>query len=437
MPRDMPISPPATAMPACPRPISGLSPLSSISPRRRAASGSPPSTPRSPGASVRPRSTRASRQRPQGARAATRRQATAPAAAAVVIDVATGQVLARAQVPDLDPADSQLAGARWPANDAELAGRFRGAYGPGPTRPASQGMFQAGSVAKLFTALAAARAGWSHAGVGCELSTDIRFGCRERDARGPLFTLPGWPKPIHDFYKDHPHGELDLVQALAVSCNVYFGQLGLALGPEPFRALAGAGLEIGYGATGSVPAGRPGHAAARVDRLRPGRDGDERHAGGAPGRGDRRRRRLPLLPADACELAARVRGDARSSTIRRRSARSSPVCAASMTDGTGAPPRASPPAVRIYGKTGTADAPRFAARSRSASRARDRAAALVVRRPGRTRRRPRMRTGSVRPPRAGRGRAAWWHRQSAGRPDRHRHRQVARPPRLPPVRRRS
>src|SRR6185436_10383284 len=109
-----------------------------------------------------------------------------------------------------------------------------------------QGMFQSGSVGKLFTALAAVRAG----------ATTSRFECREEDDQGPFYMQKGWPKPIHDHANDHPHGNPDLVEALAVSCNVYFAQLGLALGPEPFVALRHDGLEIGYGST--LDPGKPG-----------------------------------------------------------------------------------------------------------------------------------------------------------------------------------
>jgi cell division protein FtsI/penicillin-binding protein 2/cell division protein FtsW (lipid II flippase) len=167
------------------------------------------------------------------------------AAAAVVIDVATGEVLARVQVPDYDPNQPAWQD-RVLARDTAFLRRFHGAYGEWPDKTGTQGMFQAGSVGKLFTALAAVRAGLG----------DSRFECRESDAQGPLFTLKGWHKPIHDHTSDRPHGAPDLVQALAVSCNVYFGQLGLALGPAPFEELRRAGLELGYRAT--LDPGAPG-----------------------------------------------------------------------------------------------------------------------------------------------------------------------------------
>src|SRR5262249_30558497 len=120
----------------------------------------------------------------------------ARAVAVVVLDVDTGQVLARVQAPDYDPnkpawQDRVLAG------DATFLAKFHGAYGEWPDKTGVQGMFQSGSVGKLFTALAAVRAN----------QTSSRYECRDEDAQGPLFMLKGWPKPIHDFTGDHAHGD--------------------------------------------------------------------------------------------------------------------------------------------------------------------------------------------------------------------------------------
>jgi cell division protein FtsI/penicillin-binding protein 2 len=40
-------------------------------------------------------------------------------------------------------------------------------------------------------------------------------------------TIPGWNRPIKDDIGDHAHGTLDMGQAIAVSCNAYFAQLGV------------------------------------------------------------------------------------------------------------------------------------------------------------------------------------------------------------------
>jgi cell division protein FtsI/penicillin-binding protein 2/cell division protein FtsW (lipid II flippase) len=266
------------------------------------------------------------------------------AVAAVVLDAATGQVLARVQVPDYDP--NQPA---WQdhvlANDVRYLTRFRGAYGEWPDKTGTQGMFQSGSVGKLFTALAAVRA---HA-------DDKRFECREEDEQGPLFMMKGWPKPIHDHTKDHPHGTPDLIDAIAVSCNVYFAQLGLALGPAPLQALRKAGLEIGYG-----------------DAIEPGAAGSRQLASTAFGQGV-----MVMSVMQAARMAGALANGGRylkcpatmelgaactEAKLVDDPASLAPILAgmrAVMTRGTGA--RLAPVSgVRVYGKTGTADVRGFA-----------------------------------------------------------------------------
>jgi hypothetical protein len=261
------------------------------------------------------------------------------AAVAVVMDVDTGQVLARAQVPDYDP-NAPTWQARVLAKDAEYLARFRGAYGEWPDKTGVHGMFQSGSVAKLFTSLAAVRAG----------GADQSFACTERDEQGPFFTRPGWPMPVHDHSKDRTHGTIGLVDALAVSCNVYYGQLGLALGPEPFVALRSAGVDIGYsaalepGAAGSrqLASTAFGQGAMVMNTMQAARLVSAVAAGG-------RYRRCPVsmeLAATCTETALVVEPSAIAPIVTgmRRV----------MTAGTGAGLRA-PAGVRVYGKTGTAD----------------------------------------------------------------------------------
>ncbi len=159
------------------------------------------------------------------------------AAAAVVIDVETGEVLARVQAPDLDPRDSSWQSAIL-ARDPRVLPELEGAYGAWPDKTGVQGMFQAGSVGKLFTAIAAVRAG----------RAGDRYPCVDEDAQGPFYVQRGWDRPVHDHGDDRTHGEVDLIEGLAVSCNVYFAQLALRL-REPLIALRAAGLEIGYADT--------------------------------------------------------------------------------------------------------------------------------------------------------------------------------------------
>lgn len=173
------------------------------------------------------------------------------AAAAVVLDVDTGQVLARAQAPDFDPSSDA-----WREKVLQGDKKFLGVYGPWADKTGLRGVLQSGSVFKLVTSLAAVRAGLETQGQNCAITGKRRFSCKLRDEKGPLFTLPTWKEPIHDFHRDPNHGDIEIVKALEVSCNVFFGQLGLELGPEPFKSLVADGLELGW--TTSLDPGEPG-----------------------------------------------------------------------------------------------------------------------------------------------------------------------------------
>ncbi|PYQ55160.1 MAG: hypothetical protein DMF78_03120 [Acidobacteria bacterium] len=179
------------------------------------------------------------------------------AAAAVVMDVDTGHVLARAQWPDFNPGSEKilrrLTDPDFPVKDK----KFIGAYGPWPDKTGMKGIFQAGSVFKTVTSLVAARAGVLGKATGPVAKTGPVFGCLHRDAQGPFFTKPGWYKPIHDHPQDSIHGNIDYIKALAVSCNVYFGQFGLMLGPEGYSKLVEDGVEIGWHTKEFNP-GKPG-----------------------------------------------------------------------------------------------------------------------------------------------------------------------------------
>lgn len=258
----------------------------------------------------------------------------APAAAAVVIDVDTGRVLARAQWPDLDPAT-----ATW----GDSAVSFTGAYGPLPDKTGLRGVLQSGSVFKLYTALSAAHAGKLGDG-------GPPFSCNQKDAQGPYFTRKGWPQAIHDSHGDAMHGTVNVVRGLEVSCNVYFGQLGLQLGAKEMQALADLGVEVAWGGA-----------------FKPGDDGSRQLASTAFGQGA-----AALHPLAAAKLAAAVGagGVYRScpSTMEEGVAckevrlfdapgRVEPILQgmrAVMTSGTGRSLKA-PANVRVYGKTGTAD----------------------------------------------------------------------------------
>jgi cell division protein FtsW (lipid II flippase) len=270
------------------------------------------------------------------ARAATLAQAAVSrgklAVAAVVIDVDTGAVLARVQAPDLDPNVRDAL--------ASTAPTFHGTYGAWPDKTGLQGMFQSGSIGKLFTAFAALREGKGGA----------RYECREADLQGPLFTMKGWPKPIHDHGGDQPHGAPDLVTAIAVSCNVYFAQLGIALGPEPLRALHDDGLDVGYGGA-----------------LDPGAPGTRQLASTAFGQGVmvmstlQAARMVAAIASGGtyttCPPTMELGAKCQTRTLIDDPAALEPLVAGMrrvMTSGTGAR-LTSPAGTRVYGKTGTAD----------------------------------------------------------------------------------
>jgi len=132
-------------------------------------------------------------------------------AAAVVIDPDTGGVLASVSYP-------------WPVTD----GSSDDIEDEGQTLldRARYGLYPPGSTFKLVTAAAALDRDVSLAKTtfACTRLPDGRIGT----------TLRGWSRPVRDDVLDaHPHGTLDMHQGLVHSCNAYFAQLALQLGPQP------------------------------------------------------------------------------------------------------------------------------------------------------------------------------------------------------------
>ena len=109
--------------------------------------------------------------------------------AAIVLDAESGDVLAMVSAPD-----QQLDRARY-------------------------GQYPPGSTFKLVTAMAALSLN--------PQSTKQTYSCiRLPDGRTGTI-IKGWNRPIRDDIKDHPHGKLDMKQAITISCNAYFAQLGV------------------------------------------------------------------------------------------------------------------------------------------------------------------------------------------------------------------
>jgi cell division protein FtsW (lipid II flippase)/cell division protein FtsI/penicillin-binding protein 2 len=140
----------------------------------------------------------------------TRLEAAGKSGAVVVMDPKSGDVLALASFPS----DEILDRARY-------------------------GQYPPGSTFKLVTAIAALR-------LSPALEQKSYRCVRLKDGRAGAI-VDGWRKPIRDDVGDHPHGSLTMAQALTVSCNAYFAQLGTYdVGAQALRDTA-AMLEIPAG----------------------------------------------------------------------------------------------------------------------------------------------------------------------------------------------
>jgi cell division protein FtsI/penicillin-binding protein 2 len=153
--------------------------------------------------------------------------------AVVVLDVATGDVLASVSAP-------------WPRLDAGRVGLQEDALRPElPLLDRVRyGQYPPGSTFKLVTAAAALRS-----------SSDIaerHFDCKPLPDGRVGMQLPRWRRPIRDDATDHTaHGDVTLDEGLRVSCNAYFAQLGLAVGAGTLKNTADA-FEIATSTSGTA-----------------------------------------------------------------------------------------------------------------------------------------------------------------------------------------
>lgn len=176
------------------------------------------------------------------AAAALRRRATRAGharGAVVVIDVTTGDLLASVSSPWPEPATGEAAAPPDPEGDDPFLDRAR------------YGLYPPGSTFKLLTAAAALRS---------SRDLDSRtFTCVRLPGGRVGNFVRGWSRPVRDDVLDtSAHGAVDLRRGLVVSCNAYFAQLALTLGPRPI---------VDAAAPFQIEVARPATAAALRDTL--------------------------------------------------------------------------------------------------------------------------------------------------------------------------
>jgi cell division protein FtsW (lipid II flippase)/cell division protein FtsI/penicillin-binding protein 2 len=248
--------------------------------------------------------------------------------AAVVLDAATGELLAAASYPW--PSDRMIEGAgAAPAGDEPATAWLdRARYG----------VYPPGSTFKLLLAGAALRAHEDGDRFICRRLPDGRVGNYVR----------GMSRPVRDDPMDTvPHGDVDLERGLIVSCNAYFAQLALAVGPQAVLDAASL-FQISVARTPTASGVRPmlaqvgyGQGEALVTPLKLARVSASVAAGGAV---------VPVRWEPAAAGAAQGAARFISASDADRLAR---AMRAVVTSGTGRSLRSH--AVAIAGKTGTAE----------------------------------------------------------------------------------
>lgn len=179
--------------------------------------------------------------------------------AAIVLDVESGEVLASVSYPFPSASAPDTTGEAW-------LDRVR------------YGLYPPGSTFKLLVAAAALRS-------RPELQTATHLCVRLPGGRVGN-SIRRWARPVRDDITDStPHGIVDLHHGLVVSCNAYFAQLAMQLGPRPLLDAA---------AMFQIDAARPSTVAALRGTLP--------HAG--YGQGD-----VLASPLEMARVAAAIAGD--------------------------------------------------------------------------------------------------------------------------------
>jgi cell division protein FtsI/penicillin-binding protein 2 len=154
-------------------------------------------------------------------------------AAAVVLDPDTGDLLAVASypLPSTDPSREIRADDESEADEWLDRARY--------------GLYPPGSTFKLVTAAAALtrNPNAERTQFVCRLLPDRRIGAR----------VNGFGVVRDDVLDMHPHGEIGMHDALVHSCNAYFAQLAVEVGPEALRDVA---TRLGIAVTPSNTVGR-------------------------------------------------------------------------------------------------------------------------------------------------------------------------------------
>lgn len=160
-------------------------------------------------------------------------------AACVVMDCTNGDVLAMVSHPSYDPHEFArgISGPAWRALLANSKAPL--------TNKAISGQYAPGSTYKMMVALAAMESG---------ISPDFRVNCPGHMELGD--------NKFH-CWKRGGHGQLDMIEALSQSCDVYFYEMGRRLGPERMADMA---RRFGLGSTLSIdlPGERGGIIPTRV-----------------------------------------------------------------------------------------------------------------------------------------------------------------------------
>jgi cell division protein FtsW (lipid II flippase) len=166
--------------------------------------------------------------------------------AAIVADQARRSATGHAAAVVLDPASGDLlASVSYPWPEDTMAPRDPGASADDLLDRARFGLYPPGSTFKVVTAAAALR---RDPGLRNQTFTCSRLGDGRNGAR-----VAGWGRPVRDDVQDRqPHGTIGMHDALAVSCNAYFAQLAVRIGPEALISTAQSlGLTL---ARGNAPA---------------------------------------------------------------------------------------------------------------------------------------------------------------------------------------